>query len=63
MERNTETLLQEWAVYQCQKLGRGETPKDETFVSAHFTASEAMDEANRLSRNDRAHTYTVGFVW
>lgn len=51
-----------WAVYQCQKLGRGETPKDEVFISAHLTAGEAMDEANRLARRDRAHTYTVGGV-
>jgi hypothetical protein len=32
-------------------------------VSAHFTASEAMDEANRRARADRTHTYTVGFAW
>jgi hypothetical protein len=49
-----------WAVYQSQKLGRGETPKDEIAVSAHLTAGEAMDEANRLARRDRGHTYTVG---
>jgi hypothetical protein len=63
MKQNLEAAAQEWAVYQCQKLGRGETPKDEVLVSAHFTASEAMDEANRRARADRTHTYTVGFAW
>jgi hypothetical protein len=51
-----------WAVYQCQKLGSGETPKDEVAVSAHLAAGEAMDEANRRARADRTHTYTVGGV-
>jgi rRNA pseudouridine-1189 N-methylase Emg1 (Nep1/Mra1 family) len=63
MKQNSEAAALEWAVYQCQKLGRGETPKDEVLVSAHFTASEAMDEANRRARADRTHTYTVGFAW
>jgi len=49
-----------WAVYKSPKLGRGETPADEVAVSAHLTVSEAMEEANQLARNDRAHTYTVG---
>lgn len=48
------------AVYRCPKLGLGVTPRGEVLVSRHATISEAMDEANRLARQDRAHTYTVG---
>ena len=49
-----------WAVYRCDLLGRGETPRNEVVVSGHLTPSEAMDEANRLKRADRAHSYAVG---
>jgi len=49
-----------WAVYRCDLLGRGETPRNEVFVSGHLSPSEAMDEANRLKRADRANSYTVG---
>lgn len=49
-----------WAVYRCDRIGRGETPKNEILVSGHMTASEAFDEANRLKRADRSHSYTVG---
>jgi hypothetical protein len=38
----------------------GETPRNEVLVSGHLSPSEAMDEANRLKRLDRAHSYTVG---
>lgn len=49
-----------WAVYRCDLLGRGETPKNEVFVSGHLSASDAMDEANNLKRSDRKHSYMVG---
>ena len=49
-----------WAVYRCDLLRRGETPKNEGLVSGHLSPSEAMDEANRMKRADRAHSYTVG---
>lgn len=49
-----------WAVYRCERLGRGQTPTNEIFVSGHVTPSEAMDEANRLKSADRGHSYTVG---
>ena len=49
-----------WAVYRGDLLRRGETPRNEVLVSGHLSPSEAMDEANRLKRLDRAHTYTVG---
>lgn len=49
-----------WAVYRCDVLGRGQTPRNEEFVSGHLSPSEAMDEANRLKRGDRSHSYTVG---
>lgn len=49
-----------WIVYRCDRIKRGETPKNEAFVSDHLTMREAMDEANRLRRLDAAHSYTVG---
>lgn len=49
-----------WVVYRCDRIVLGETPKNEVFVSGHLTASEAFDEANRLKRADRSHSYTVG---
>ena len=49
-----------WAVYRCDRIGRGETPRNETLISGHLSPREAMDEANRLKRADRAHSYTVG---
>ncbi len=49
-----------WAVYRSRLLKRGEVPGEETFVSGHLDLSEAMDEANRQKRADRAHTYMVG---
>jgi len=49
-----------WAVYRSDLIERGQTPQNETLVSGHLTPSEAMDEANRLKRLDRKHSYTVG---
>lgn len=49
-----------WAVYRCDLLGRGETPRNEMLVSGHLSPGEAMDEANRLKRLDRANSYVVG---
>jgi hypothetical protein len=49
-----------WAVYRCDLIRRGETPRNEVFISGHLSAFEAMDEANRLKRSDRRHSYTVG---
>ena len=49
-----------WAVYRGDLIRRGETSRNEVLVSGHLSPSEAMDEANRLKRLDRAHTYTVG---
>jgi hypothetical protein len=49
-----------WAVYRGELIRRGETPRNEVLVSGHLSSSEAMDEANRLKRLDRDHTYTVG---
>lgn len=49
-----------WAVYRCDLIRRGEAPRNEILVSGHLTPGEAMDEANRLKRADRAHSYTVG---
>jgi len=49
-----------WAVYRCDRIGLGQTPRNEEFVSGHLTAGEAMTEANRLRRGDRKHSYTVG---
>lgn len=48
------------AVYRCDRIKRGETPRNEVFVSGHLTIREAMDEANRLRRLDPAHSYIVG---
>ena len=49
-----------WAVYRCKKLKRGETPKDEVFVSAHKSLSDAAEKKNALAFIDRKHSYTVG---
>ena len=49
-----------WIVYRCDLIQRGKTPQNEVFVSGHLSASEAYDEANRLKRQDRANSYTVG---
>ena len=49
-----------WAVYRGTLIRRGEAPRDEVLVSGHLSPMEAMDEANRLKRLDRDHTYTVG---
>jgi len=49
-----------WAVYRCDRLTRGATTQTEQLISGHLTPLEAMHEANRLKRADRAHSYTVG---
>ena len=49
-----------FAVYRCDKISRGLPPENEFFVSGHLTPGEAMDEANRLQRQDRDHSYVVG---
>ena len=49
-----------WAVYRCDLLTRGATPQNEQLISGHLTPLEAMHEANRLKRADRAHSYVVG---
>jgi hypothetical protein len=49
-----------WAVYRCDRLTRGATPHNEQLISGHLTPLEAMHEANRLKRADRAHSYVVG---
>ena len=49
-----------WTVYRADRIKRGQAPQNETLVSGHFSASEAMDEANRLKRSDPAHSYSVG---
>lgn len=58
-KRNRETNMP-WAVYRCPLIKPGQSPRDETLVSVHLSPSEAMDEANRMKRADRAHSYTVG---
>jgi hypothetical protein len=49
-----------WAVYRSSKIILGVIPKDEVAISFHPSASDAMDEANRQARKDRAHSYCVG---
>lgn len=49
-----------WIVYRCDRIGRGETPKNEVEVARAVTASEAYEKANELRRSDRQHSYTVG---
>lgn len=49
-----------WAVYRCDRLTLGATPKNEVFMSGHLTPSEAMDQANALKRSDPYHSYVVG---
>jgi hypothetical protein len=55
-----ETSSPPWAVYRCDRIGWMQPPQNEEYVSAHPTASAAMDEANRLKRNDPDHSYVVG---
>jgi len=51
-----------YAVYKCDLIGRGESPKNETRVCGGFaTANEAMAEANARKRADRSKSYMVGF--
>lgn len=49
-----------WIVYRCDRIGRGETPENETEVARAATASEAFDKACELRRSDNKHSYTVG---
>lgn len=51
-----------WTVYKCAKLRRGQSPHDldQTPVSHHLTASEAMDAADAAKKADRGHSYMVG---
>lgn len=49
-----------WFVYKCDRIKRGERPINEIKVAELATASQAMDEANRLRRGDPIHSYTVG---
>lgn len=49
-----------WIVYKCDRIQRGHRPINEVEVCRRATASEAMDEANRLRRGDPAHSYMVG---
>lgn len=49
-----------WAVYQCDRIQRGQAPQNEVFASGHLTIDDAMSEANRRQRADRAHSYVVG---
>ena len=57
MTRTTE----QFAVYRCTRITRqNPIPRDEVQISVHSDAMTAMDEANRLKRADRLHSYTVG---
>lgn len=49
-----------FAVYRCDRIGRGQTPQNETPVAVRTSAGEAMSLANTLKATDRAHSYTVG---
>lgn len=49
-----------FAVYRCDRIKRGQTPQNETPVAVRASASEAMDLARSLRRDDTAHSYTVG---
>lgn len=49
-----------WAVYRCDLIRRGETPRNEVFISGHLTPGEAMDAANAMKRADRCNSYIVG---
>lgn len=49
-----------FAVYRCDRIGRGQTPQNETPVAVRTSAGEAMDLANTLKASDRAHSYVVG---
>ena len=62
MTRATEPLEQ-FAVYRCTRITRqNPIPRDEVQISVHPDAMTAMDEANRLKRGDRAHSYVVGLA-
>ena len=59
----TATEAEQFAVYRCAKITRqNPIPRHEAQVSVHPDAGAAMDEANRLQREDRAHSYTVGLA-
>lgn len=51
-----------WVVYECDKIKRGQTPKNETLIEVGFeTPTEAMERANELARLNRRQSYTVGW--
>ena len=48
-------------VYRCDLLKKtGWLPQNEVEISRHAKCSDAMDEANRLKKADRNHSYLVG---
>ena len=50
-----------WAVYECDKIKRGQTPQNERLVEGGFPyPSDAMDRANDLARANRTKSYVVG---
>jgi hypothetical protein len=50
-----------WSVYSCDKISAANPiPRNETFVSGHLTATEAMEAANKLQRENKKLTFTVG---
>lgn len=50
-----------WTVYRCDKIQHLQAPRNEVRVGGEYpTAGKAMDEANRMARADRKHSYTVG---
>jgi hypothetical protein len=52
---------EQWSVYQCDLLGRGQTPKNEVQVASGFaTPRAAMTAANALKRANPNKSYTVG---
>ena len=52
-----------WAVYECDKIKRGEPPKNETLLEIGYdTPGDAMDRANELKRLNRSRSYTVGWA-
>lgn len=57
---NVEIETMPWGVYRCDPIRRGQAPQNETLVSDHLSPGEAMDEADRLKRQDRAYSYVVG---
>lgn len=52
----------EFGVYRCDKIKRGCRPQNEVLVARRRTASEAMDAANEMARNDRERSFTVGMA-